>query len=352
MPEIYGDSFGDLSRNDLAAASLRERALAESLNAAMHGLQSMKDEKYRRDVLDEQRSLSNVNLYNTERNRADVNRRYDEQNKISRGYLKLAQDQDAKGLTPVQQRAKDTKDALNHQLAMNFVQEGNPWAIDQIAGLDPDVARTFKNLAQAQNESRAVRYKQAQGVADLQNQKRAVDALIPTLEKNIKEGTHFYGNDPAMGDWERTLEYHKGRQKHLGVAASRLSKEHLALTIPDEEGNFMPSVQPPPAAPIERPMVFTPNPHDEDQYNLGRQDIAYVPPMAVPGSPAFIGRANIQSRGYADSGVPRDMPAAPMIVAPIPQMVRVRHPDGSIWRIPAQNVPAAVSRGGVVVGPR
>lgn len=209
---------------------------------------------------------------------ADYGKRWDREEALRESYLKIAKDQAEKAktdLTPVQAAAAERKNSLLHSLASSYVQQGDVDGIANIHGLDPEVKATYSGLAMRQNQALANSYQRAKGVADLQNEKSRLDTLVPDLEKNIKEGTHWYSNDEAMPDWQRTVDYHKNKQQQIrSILASPAMKPHLALTTPDENGNFAPAVDAPPAV----------------------RSINYAPPPQIPGSaPVSPGPTNAPS---------------------------------------------------------
>jgi hypothetical protein len=117
MSVIYGDSFGDLSRNVQSQANARQAALANALNTAVGALSAARSHQTELQRLSQQKDQFGQELQFRKGQEADRKTESDRNYELAKGtaglnerYLKIAEETSATKkdtLTPAQQREHD-----------------------------------------------------------------------------------------------------------------------------------------------------------------------------------------------------------------------------------------------------
>lgn len=360
MPAIYGDSFGDLSRNVQSASNARQQALANSLNTAVAALSAARShqtelqrlsqqkdqfgqEMELRKSQESQRKTESDRNYEMSKNAAGLNERYFQ---VYKDANEAKKDQ----LTPAKQREHD----ITFNQADNDATQGTFDSPEHVTkmypALSPAEAAVIFNRSNDARRQIVSDYTTAQNAANVLNTHQQVSQRIYSIDNATKE---LQG---MKNTWSSDFD-----QAALATSQmSRLSQQK------DKAARIMRNIDPIAAAlnkdkNVQQLVTFDPK---TEQYvptvptpRWMKQGVANVPdPSKVDGQATGEDAAPDevqQTTRTTTTGAkaPAAKTSTATVQGPLESTVKVRGRDGSVYNIPQSRVRDAIARGGALLAP-
>jgi hypothetical protein len=345
--DVYGDSFGDLSRNVQSQAAARQAALARSLDTAVQSLSAARahatelqrmnqqdrqfgeELQFRKDQEATRKDESDRN-YKLAQAQAGLSEKYEKAYEQS---LEVKKDQ----LTPAKQREHD----MMFQQATDDAAQGTFDDVDHVKKLYPDLSPAEQNVIFERNQQARQQivadHVTAENSANVLNTNNAIRQRIyqigavdmPAAKKNRS----LFSWGPSEQENALTQEQQKlqAQLQQISPIAEQLTKDKAVnnlVTFDPKTEKFVSNLSAP------RWMTSPTEPAPEEDPNEGIPD--EQPTVGTSSAPSARTMQAPSATSTATSGASEPI-------------VRMRTRDGRVWQVPQSKVQEAVKRGATPV---
>jgi hypothetical protein len=362
---IYGDSYGDLSRNVQSAANARQAALAQSLSTAVAALNEARNHQTELQKLSQAKDqfaqeMAWRKAQEAERSK-DSDRTYQlakDQAGLNAGYLTLAQKAEADRaaqLSPAKQREHDITFNQADSDAANGTFDNPDHVLKMYPTLSPAEAGVIFNRSQDARKQIVNDYTTANNAANVLNKHQDLTKRIYAIDdisNNLKTGKGTSLN-PLNWSWvggansqaDTTLDQLTQERQKAGRLMQQIEPVASAL---QKDKNVQNLVTFDPGTERYVPTVSAPR-WMTSPLKTGGKPVSPQTPVNDNGNDAapdeWSAGPSTQTSTAGGSGAPART-ASTVVQGPQEATVKIRGRDGSIYNIPGSKVKIALTRGG------